>query len=107
MRTDPMVLFGSRLLNANSGANIVAKLYSFGKCSFSTVAAPLHANHHTAIFKLDAANGGTGLSVGDLYTQFNITEQIMTAADALTLHQTWVTSNYSDTKVEQRQLQVY
>jgi len=64
--------------NANSGANISAKLYSSASDSFSAVAAPLHANHHTAIFKLDAANGGTGLSVGDLYTQFNITEQSMT-----------------------------
>jgi hypothetical protein len=67
---------------ANSGANIVAKLYSSASASFSTVAAPLHDDHSTAIFKLDAANGGTGLSVGDLYTQFNITEQSVTAADA-------------------------
>jgi len=59
--------------NANSGANIVTKLYN--SAVFSTVAAPLHANHHTAIFNLDAANGGTALSVGSLYTQFNITEQ--------------------------------
>jgi hypothetical protein len=61
--------------SANSGANIVAKLYSASSGSFSTVSAPLHANNHTAIFKLDPANGGTGLSAGDLYTQFNITEQ--------------------------------
>ena len=67
---------------ANSGANIVAKLYSSASASFSTVAAPLHDDHSTAIFKLDAANGGTGLSVGDLYTQFNITEESITAADA-------------------------
>ena len=61
--------------SANSGANIVAKLYSSASGSFSTVSAPLHATHHQAIFKLDAANGGTALSAGDLYTQFNITEQ--------------------------------
>jgi hypothetical protein len=67
---------------ANSGANIVAKLYSSASASFSTVAAPLHDDHSTAIFKLDPANGGTGLSVGDLYTQFNITEESITAADA-------------------------
>ena len=69
--------------NANSGANIIAKLYSATAAAFSTVAAPLHANHNTAIFNLDAANGGTALTVGTLYTQFNITEQSMTAADAL------------------------
>ena len=61
--------------SANSGANIVVKLYSASSGAFSTVSAPLHATHHQAIFKLDPANGGTGLSVGDLYTQFNITEQ--------------------------------
>ena len=67
--------------NANSGANIVAKLYN--SASFSAVASPLHDDHSTAIFKLDAANGGTALTVGTLYTQFNITEQSITAADAL------------------------
>ena len=61
--------------SANSGANIVAKLYSSASGSFSTVSSPLHSTHHSAIYNLDPANGGTGLSVGDLYTQFNITEQ--------------------------------
>ncbi len=68
--------------SANSGANIVAKLYSSASASFSSVAAPLHTTNHQAIFKLDPANGGTGLEAGDLYTQFNITEESMTAADA-------------------------
>ena len=61
--------------SANSGANIVTKLYNASSGAFSTVSAPLHATHHQAIFKLDPSTGGTGLSVGDLYTQFNITEQ--------------------------------
>ena len=65
--------------SANSGANIVAKLYSTSSSSFSTVSAPLHSNHHQAIFKLDPANGGTGLSVGDLYAQYNVTEADNTA----------------------------
>ena len=60
--------------SANSGANIVIKLYASASAGFSTVSSPLHANHHTAIFKLDPSNGGTGLSAGALYTQFNITE---------------------------------
>ena len=59
----------------NSGSNKVVKLYSSASASFSTVEAPLHANNHTAIFKLDPANGGTGLAAGTLYTQFNVTEQ--------------------------------
>jgi len=61
--------------SANSGANIVAKVYDSSTSSFSTVASPLYATHHSAIYNLDPTNGGTGLSVGDLYTQFNITEQ--------------------------------
>ncbi len=61
--------------SANAGANIVVKLYSSADGSFGTVSAPLHANNHQAIFKLDPSNGGTGISAGTLYTQFNITEQ--------------------------------
>ena len=61
--------------SANSGANIVAKLYSTASASFSTVASPLYATHHQAIYNLDPTNGGTGLTAGALYTQFNITEQ--------------------------------
>ena len=68
--------------SANSGTNIVAKLYSTASGSFSTESAPLHATNHQAIFKLDPANGGTGLSAGALYTQFNITEESM-GADSL------------------------
>jgi hypothetical protein len=69
--------------SANSGANIVAKLYSSASASFSTVASPLYATHQSAIYNLDPTNGGTALAVGNLYTQYNITEQSMTAADAL------------------------
>jgi hypothetical protein len=68
--------------SANSGANIVAKVYSTSSASFSTVAAPLYATNHSAIYNLDPANGGTGLTVGKLYTQYNITEESMTSGDA-------------------------
>ena len=61
--------------NANAGANIVAKLYSSSSASFGTVSAPLYATNHSAIYNLDPSNGGTSLSVGTLYTQYNITEQ--------------------------------
>ena len=67
--------------SANSGADIVAKLYATASASFSTVASPLHTNHASALFNLDPANGGTGLSAGALYTQFNITEESITASD--------------------------
>ena len=41
----------------------------------------MFATNHSAIFNLDPANGGTGLSAGALYTQFNVTEESMTAND--------------------------
>ncbi len=71
-----------KITSANSGANLVAKLYSSASASFSQVSSPLHSTHHSAIFNLDPAGGGANLSVGDLYVQYNITEESMTAADA-------------------------
>ena len=67
--------------SANSGTNIITKIYSSSSASFSTVSAPLHANNHQAIFKLDAAGGGANLAAGTLYTQFNITEQSISSTD--------------------------
>jgi hypothetical protein len=68
--------------SANSGAALVTKLYSSASATFSQVASPLHTNHHSAIFDLDPANGGTGLSTGTVYAQYNVTEESMTAGDA-------------------------
>ena len=61
--------------SANSGANISAKLYNSATGSFGAVASPLYATHHSAIYNTDPSLGGTGISAGELYTQFNITEQ--------------------------------
>ena len=63
----------------NSGADMTIKLYSASSSSFSTVDAPLYANNHTAIYNLDGVNGGTSISTGALYTQFNITEESISA----------------------------
>ena len=63
--------------SANSGANLVAKLYSSASATFSTVASPLYADNHSAIYNLDPAKGGAGLSVGNLYAQYNVTEQLV------------------------------
>src|SRR6056300_570214 len=68
--------------SANSGASLVAKLYSSSSASFSQVASPLYATHHSAIYNLDPASGGTALSTGTVYAQYNVTEESMTAADA-------------------------
>jgi len=67
--------------SANSGAHISTKLYSSASASFSAVAAPLYATHNSAIYNLDAANGGTALTVGTLYSQYNITEQKIVTTD--------------------------
>ena len=67
---------------ANSGANIVTKIYSTSNASFSTISSPLYATHNSAIFNLDPTTGGTALTVGSVYAQYNITEQSMTAGDA-------------------------
>ncbi len=68
--------------SANSGANISAKLYSTASGTFSTVSAPLYATHNAAIYNIDPTNGGTGISVGALYTQFNITESSVDSANS-------------------------
>ena len=61
--------------SANSGSNIVAKLYSTSSGAFASVDAPLYATNHSAIYNIDPTTGGTGIAVGTLYTQYNITEQ--------------------------------
>ena len=68
--------------NANSGANLITKLYSTASARFSTVSSPLYANNHSAIYNLDAANGGTALTAGTVYAQYNVTEESMTAGDS-------------------------
>jgi hypothetical protein len=65
--------------SANSGAALVTKLYSSSSASFSQVASPLYATHHSAIYNLDAATGGTALSTGTVYAQYNVTEESMGA----------------------------
>ena len=64
----------------NSGADVAVKIYSSATGSFSTVDAPLYANNQSAIFALDPVNGGTSLSTGALYTQYNVTEQSVLGA---------------------------
>jgi len=62
----------------NSGADIIVKRYNSATAAWSVVDAPLYANNHAAIYGIDPVNGGTGISAGTLYTQFNATEQSFT-----------------------------
>jgi hypothetical protein len=59
----------------NSGTDIKVKSYSSATSTFSDVPAPMYQNHQTAIYNLDPANGGTGITAGNLYVQYNITEE--------------------------------
>ena len=58
----------------NSGADIKVKIYSSATGAFSTVPAPVYANNQAALYALDPARGGLGISTGALYTQYNVTE---------------------------------
>jgi len=77
--------------SANSGADVVAKLYSTASGTFSSVSAPLYTTNHSALYTLDPTNGGTGLTAGTLYSQYNITEQTISGTD-----ETDVTPNVGD-----------
>ncbi len=59
----------------NSGADVAIKKYNSSTSAWSVVNAPLYANNHSAIYGIDSVNGGTGISAGTLYTQYNATEQ--------------------------------
>ena len=59
----------------NAGADVVVKLYSSATEAWDVVDAPFYANNHSAIYGIDPANGGTGITTGTLYAQYNVTEQ--------------------------------
>ena len=64
----------------NAGADVSIKVYSSATKSFTVVDAPFYANNHAAIYGLDPVNGGSGITTGTLYTQFNVTEQSILGA---------------------------
>ena len=68
--------------SANSGTNVIAKLYDSTSGSWGTVSSPLYATNHSAIYNTDPTNGGTGIAAGTLYAQYNITEEGIASADA-------------------------
>ena len=59
----------------NSGADVAIKKYNSSTSAWSVVDAPLYANNHSAIYGIDSVNGGSGISAGALYTQYNAAEQ--------------------------------
>jgi hypothetical protein len=74
--------------NPNLGADVAVKLYNSSVDAWSTVDAPFYANNHSAIYGIDAVNGGTSITTGTLYTQYNVTEQdVRNAEDTTNAHQ--------------------
>ena len=59
----------------NSGADVAIKKYNSSTSAWSVVDSPLYANNHSAIYGIDSVNGGSGISAGTLYTQYNAAEQ--------------------------------
>ena len=58
----------------NLGANISMKTYSDATSTWSTIAAPLYSNGHTAIYNLDPTGGGVNIPLGSVYSVYNIGE---------------------------------
>jgi hypothetical protein len=61
--------------NSKLRSDVAVKLYSSPQQVGLNSGCSLYATNHAAIYGLDPVNGGTGLSVGTLYTQYNVTEQ--------------------------------
>lgn len=64
----------------NAGADISVKIYNSSTKSWTVVDAPFYANNHAAIYGIDPVNGGSGITAGTLYTQYNVTEQSILGA---------------------------
>ena len=64
----------------NAGADVSVKIYNSSAKSWTIVDAPFYANNHAAIYGLDPVNGGSGITVGTLYTQYNTNEQSILGA---------------------------
>ena len=56
----------------NLGANIVVKKWNNSTELWETVKAPMYSDNQTALYELDATNGGTNLLTGDLYAETNV-----------------------------------
>ncbi len=78
----------------NSGAKIVVKLYNAATGAFEIQEADLYATNQSAIYNDDTAGGGVNLKAGDLYTQFNVTEEFMTSGST-----TDTTNNVGDFQI--------
>ena len=58
----------------NLGAKIAVKTYAAATDTWSTIAAPMYASGHSAIYNLDSTGGGANIPLGSVYTVTNIAE---------------------------------
>jgi len=71
----------------NQGTNIVVKEYDSALATFITKLAPVFQNDQSANATLDPTGGGRNISAGTLYTQYNVSPEVVTAGlnDTFTL----------------------
>ena len=71
----------------NQGTNIVVKEYDSTLATFITKLAPVYQNDQSANSSLDPTGGGKNISAGTLYTQYNVSPEVVTAGfnDTFTL----------------------
>jgi hypothetical protein len=71
----------------NQGTNIVVKEYNQTLATFVNQLAPVYQNDQSANASLDPTGGGRNISAGTLYTQYNVSPEVVTAGlnDTFTL----------------------
>ena len=62
----------------NQGTNIVVKEYDSALATFITKLAPVFQNDQSANATLDPTGGGRNISAGTLYTQYNVSPEVVT-----------------------------
>jgi hypothetical protein len=77
----------NKITEPNLGAKIIIKEYSTTFGSFITRAAPIYQNDQSANAALDPSGGGKNISAGTLYTEFNVSPEVVTVGynDTFTL----------------------
>jgi hypothetical protein len=66
----------------NNGADLSVKKYNSTTAAFTAQDVPLYANDQSALKALDATNGGSAITVGSLYGQYNVDPE----ANAISLY---------------------
>jgi hypothetical protein len=68
----------NKITAPNQGANIIVKEYSTVFGSFISYPAPIYENDRSANAALDPAGGGKNIPAGTLYTEFDVSPEVVT-----------------------------